>query len=536
MSVAELVFRRENAKIRVRIDRTETYLGSAADCDVVLPDVAELVAVLVDRGAGRFKLRAIGDVPVRRNGAVIDLEGEDVDAGDELTFGDTTLHFAIREDEEFTLDKATTVAVQQAGPAAAATLTHAGDAIPLPIGAPFNIGAEDDNDLVIRDGFTSGYHVRITCDGGHWTITDLDSTNGTKVNGLRVEGTELPSPATIQIGQATLTFETLSAAGGGAGVDSGGSFAGMLGSGPGMRRVFNLIERLSPVDAPVLITGGSGSGKELVARALHDESPRKRSNYLAINCGALAASIIEAELFGHVKGAFTGAMADKKGAFEATQNGTLFLDEIGELPLELQPKLLRVLESRTVRRVGGTSEIEVNTRIVAATHRNLRELVDNGEFREDLFHRLYVLTIPIPDLADRPEDVLPLAHHFLKVQAPSRDLTITTAAEAKLTDYDWPGNVRELKNVLLRAVLLSDGDVLDAEDFEFSEAAFGSSNSIARRVRKVDDAERERIITVLEETGNNRAEAARILGLSKSTFHDRLKRLGIGLKFSGRNR
>ena len=530
MSTAELVFRRGDAEIRVRVDRTETYVGSAGDCDVVLGELPDVAAVLVDRGAGRFKVRAIGDARILRNHTPIDPEGDDVEAGDALSFGAHTVHLAIRDDE-FATAGATKVAAQTETDAAAARLTHAGEQLELPKGVPFNIGSQDDNDLVIDDGFMSGYHARITCDGGRWTLTDLESTNGTQVNGLRVGEMELPSPATIQIGQATLTFETVST---GADVPAGGPVAGMIGHSEKMEKVFKLVGRLAGVQAPVLVTGGSGSGKELVARALHDQSDRATHNFLAINCGALAASIIEAELFGHVKGAFTGAMSDKKGAFEATQNGTLFLDEIGEMPLDLQPKLLRVLESGTVRRVGGTSEITVNTRIVAATHRNLHELVEMGEFREDLFHRLYVLTIPIPALHDRKDDILPLARHFLATQATGRHLRLSRAAEAKLNAYHWPGNVRELRNTILRAVLLTDGDTIEPTDLELSEHAFPTSNSIASRVRKVDDEERERIIKVLEDSGNNGAEAARILGLSKSTFHDRLKRLGIGLKFTRR--
>jgi DNA-binding NtrC family response regulator len=308
----------------------------------------------------------------------------------------------------------------------------------------------------------------------------------------------------------------------------------MISKSARMKQVFELIRRIADTPAAVLITGESGTGKELVARAIHDASSRKAGPYVPINCGALASTIIEGELFGHVRGAFTGATADKKGAFEAAEGGSIFLDEIGELPLELQPKLLRVLEQRAIRRVGGTSEVQVDCRVIAATHRNLQGQVDNGQFRQDLFHRLHVLSVEIPPLRDRPEDILPLARHFLRAQSEKPPL-LAPDAEAALSAHRWPGNVRELRNVILRAVLMSSSDVLTASDFKFSESAYRSPHADARAtVRRVDEEERLRIIRVLEECRSNRAEAARRLGMSKSTFHDRLRRLGIPLKSSTR--
>jgi DNA-binding NtrC family response regulator len=236
-----------------------------------------------------------------------------------------------------------------------------------------------------------------------------------------------------------------------------------------------------------------------------------------------------------VKGAFTGADRDKKGAFEAAAGGTLFLDELGELPLDLQPKLLRVLETSTVRRLGGTQEIPVDTRIVAATLRDLDDLVGQGKFREDLYHRLHVVTIQVPALAERPEDVLPLARHFIAEQSPpGRDVHLTERAIDALRAHTWPGNVRELRNVIVRAILLAEGDVIDVADLQLARAtrdARPTGREIPRAiVARADEDEKSRILRALSAARDNRAEAARLLGLSKSTFHDRLRRLGIPLK------
>jgi DNA-binding NtrC family response regulator len=299
-----------------------------------------------------------------------------------------------------------------------------------------------------------------------------------------------------------------------------------------MHRLFELVKKLADAPSPVLIIGPTGSGKELVARALHDGSRRKKGPYVALNCGALAANLIESELFGHERGAFTGAVGEKKGAFEAAQNGTLFLDEIGELPLDLQPKLLRALEVGAIRRVGSTKEISVDTRIVAATHRNLKELVEEGAFREDLFHRLYVLSVGVPSLAQRREDIVPLARHFMQLHATAeRSLSLAPITESALEQHEWAGNVRELRNVMLRAVLTAEDDVILPSHLDLGGDPFDPSSDVRRQLRESEEAERKRFIEVIEEVRGNRAEAARKLGLSKSTFHDRLKRLGIPLKF-----
>jgi DNA-binding NtrC family response regulator len=326
--------------------------------------------------------------------------------------------------------------------------------------------------------------------------------------------------------------------------------------------VLERLRRVAPSALPVLVTGETGVGKELAADALHRASSRRRRPFLALNCGALAASLVESELFGHVKGAFTGATADRPGLFESASGGTLFLDEIGELPLELQPRLLRVLEARAVRPIGAAHEVEVDVRVVAATHRDLAAMVAAGRFREDLFHRLAIVTVTLPPLRARPEDITFLARRLLAARAPERRLS--AAAEARLTAYAWPGNVRELRNVIERAVVLGDGPTLDVDALELpeptpilpmipptantsgprDEPSMGSEEPIGPEPRRPSaeaarramlralreltlDEERALLLSTVEACGGNRARAARRLGISRSALHARLKRLGV---------
>ena len=380
MDVAELVFLKdEEPLLKLRLDRAEVCIGSNPTCDVVVPDpeVPEVAALLIDRGARRFRLRDLTNGSVLLNGGRIEGDEADLGDGDRITVGHQAMRLSIRagEAERHKYGKTSVLDVEQSGLARAA-IVHRGVLHAIEPGRPFNVGGHEDNEIHLEDPFVSSFHCRISNRTGRWFLEDLESTNGTEVNGLRVMEAELPTPATIKIGQEILSFSAESVE---ERVEAPDFFHGMLGTGEKMKRVFDLIRRLSDAREPVLITGESGSGKELVARGLHDESMRRSGPYLALNCGALSSTLIESELFGHMKGAFTGATDTKEGAFEATSGGTLFLDEIGELPLDLQPKLLRVLETSTVRRVGDTKERHVDTRIIAATHRNLEELVAEGE-------------------------------------------------------------------------------------------------------------------------------------------------------------
>lgn len=530
MNVCELVFTQSGGEtLHVRVDRAETCLGPHPTNDVIVPDdnLPDVAAVLVHHGAERYGLRSLAPTMTRvNNSEMVDDEVQLRDQ-DQLQIGAYNLIFRLQTEDTFAGGQ-TKIQDAEEKSSRRAQISVGQRSFQIDPEQPFNIGSADDNNLVVPEDFVSAYHCRISERNGHWMLVDLGSTNGTEVNGLKIVETELPKKAAIRLGGNTsLDFSIHESRSD----HQTQQYHGMSASDPKMIKVFRLIEKFANIEAPVLITGNSGCGKELVARALHDASRRHSKHYLALNCGALAADVIEGELFGHVKGAFTGAVSDKAGAFEAAQNGTIFLDEIGELPLPLQPKLLRVLEAKTIRRVGGTREIAVNTRIVAATHRDLMQLVREGRFREDLFHRLFVLNIAIPPLLERPGEILDLAELFLQQQAPDRALALSDMACERLLHYKWPGNVRELKNMMLRAVLMAEHDLIGVDDLEFSGNEFFSQTA-AQRVRDVDGDERKEIIKLLKLHSGNRSKVARILGLSRSTFHDKLKRLGVPKKFN----
>ena len=318
-------------------------------------------------------------------------------------------------------------------------------------------------------------------------------------------------------------------------------FHDLVGAAPAMREAYRLIQRAAPTRATVLVTGESGTGKELVARALHAAGPRARRPMLAVNCAALPAELAESELFGHAKGAFTGAVKDHVGLFEAADGGTLFLDEIGDMPLALQAKLLRVLETGEVTRVGATRAVPVDVRVVAATHRPLDALVREGRFREDLLYRLNVLTVALPPLRERREDVPALAAHFLAHFAgrhgvPAKPLA--DDARRALLAHDWPGNVRELRNALERALLLADGDAIAAADLPASvagsaaplrpvEAAAAELPFAEARRRALDAFDRAFLAAALERHGGNVSAAARALGLHRQSLQKLLARIGL---------
>jgi len=297
----------------------------------------------------------------------------------------------------------------------------------------------------------------------------------------------------------------------------------MIGSSAAMKRVFEMVRRAAPSVATVLLQGPNGSGKDLVAHALHNLSPRAKGPFLAVNCGAISPNLIESELFGYEKGAFTGAYARKAGAFEAANHGTIFLDEVGELPLAMQVKLLRVLENRSFLRVGGIEAVEVDIRVVAATNRDLRALVTAGEFREDLYYRLNVVDIHLPALRERRDDIPLLAARFVKDLAAKNGVAVTgiTPAAMKLLEaYDWPGNVRELRNTIEKMVVLSTGGSLDVADIpaQIQPAA----PAVITTSGTLGENEKAQILAVLKDAKGNRSEAAKKLGISRRTLYRRL--------------
>ena len=309
----------------------------------------------------------------------------------------------------------------------------------------------------------------------------------------------------------------------------------LLGSSDDMARVRQLIAKLSRSQAPVFITGESGTGKELAARLIHDQGPRAARRFVAVNCGAIPHELMESELFGHRKGSFTGALSDKEGLFHAADGGTLFLDEIADLPLTLQVKLLRAIQEKAIRPVGSQHEIPVDVRIVSASHRPLRQLVETGAFREDLFYRVNVIELHMPPLRQRPEDIAIIASHLLARLSGGRDgtrLKLERSALDALMGYPFPGNVRELENILHRAVALCEGDTLREEDLLLPRATSGTAPSSAG-VSEVpleshlEEIERRAILEALEETHWNRTAAARKLGMTLRSLRYRLSKFGL---------
>ncbi len=303
------------------------------------------------------------------------------------------------------------------------------------------------------------------------------------------------------------------------------SFAGLIGCSPQMQRVFNLIEVVSQSDFTVLITGESGTGKELVARAIHNLSQRKERPFVVVNCGAIPESLLESELFGYKKGAFTGAVSNKKGRFELANHGTLFLDEIGELPLSLQVKLLRVLQDKIIQPVGSDQDVPLDIRIIAATNADLRKKVKEGSFREDLFYRLNVINIEMPSLRERGDDILLLAQYFVDKfsnQVGKKVLAISEEAIEKLSSYHWPGNVRELENTMLRAVVMCDSTIIKANHIflerleEMKSDMFPLPDSLKKAKEKV---ERELVLRALEKTDWNISLSAKILEISRTQLY-----------------
>ena len=331
------------------------------------------------------------------------------------------------------------------------------------------IGSMEDNDVVIGDDTVSRYHCKITQEDNGYVLVDQRSTNGTFINKVRIREAFLKPGSIVSVGQSQLRFNAREEE-----VEITPSpsdrCAGLIGGNPRMREIYSIIEKIAPTATTVVIDGETGTGKEVVAQAIHSLSPRSRNDLVVFDCGAVPPNLIESELFGHEKGSFTGAVMTRQGLFEQADGGTLFLDELGELPLDLQPKLLRALEQREVRRVGSAKAAKVDVRIIAATNRNLEDEVRAGRFRQDLFYRLSVVRLHLPALHDRTDDIPLLIQHFLETGAFNRKPNapavrgVSREALFALQAYPWPGNVRELVNVVERAVSFCDHDLIQLSD------------------------------------------------------------------------
>lgn len=304
---------------------------------------------------------------------------------------------------------------------------------------------------------------------------------------------------------------------------------GMITAAPEMLKVARTIERVANADVSVMLLGASGTGKELLARGVHQASSRKHGAFVAINCGAIPENLLEAELFGHEKGAFTGAVKTTEGKIELAQGGTLFLDEVGDIPLPLQVKLLRFLQERVIERIGGRKSIPVDTRIVCATHRNLEEMIAEGSFREDLYYRLAEIVVRIPMLAERPGDAVLLAKHFLKSFAATMNPAVKGLSPDALSAIDrwtWPGNVRELENRMKRAVIMADGKLVTASDLDLEGGDAEDGDQINLKAVR-DAADRKAIRRAIARTEGNISNAAKLLGISRPTLYDLIKQHGL---------
>jgi transcriptional regulator with GAF, ATPase, and Fis domain len=388
------------------------------------------------------------------------------------------------------------------------------------------IGARPLADIVLGDGKVSGLHCEISV--GEWLrVRDLGSKNGTFVGGVRILDALLAPGDVFTVGETRLQ---LTPAGTRAlPLSDGDDFHGIVGQSAAIRALTARLGALAAGDTTVLLQGETGTGKERVAEALHLAGKRAQRPQVVVDCGAMPATMIESELFGHERGAFTGAVASVAGAFERAHGGTLFLDEVGELPLELQPKLLRALESRVVRRLGGTKSFSVDVRVISATNRDLSLEVAGGRFREDLYYRLAVVTLTVPPLRERREDIPLLAARFLRELDVEPARVLTRESLEALMRHAWPGNVRELRNALERAVALAE-PVAIASASTATATAPSVDLSVPLRIgrqRMVDAFEREYLTRLLDECGGNVSEASRRAGLERMAMYRLLHRLGF---------
>ncbi len=552
-SMAELVFfRRGEEVLRFTLDAHKTILGRGERCDVVVPDPEvsrqQASLVLLDDVCQVEDLSGKGTlVAGQRLSRGVVTDGQDIALGQwravfrlrssggsehateigqrtELVAGDTSKRGELKRGLQL-------------------RVRHNGEERIFPVEQPsFVIGKDPACDVLLDYRFISGKHLKVTVGEEAIHIVDQHSTNGTWLGGVRVFEANVPLLTSLRLGETDVTLEPAvksSAAG-------DVTFEGMIGSDPAVRHLSELIERVAPSNATISIFGESGTGKELVARAIHNRSTRSHGVLIPVNCAAISKELIESELFGHEKGAFTGAAGVRKGAFEEADGGTLFLDEVGELPIDLQAKLLRALESGEIKRVGAARPILVDVRIVAATNRDLLQFAKEGKFREDLYYRLCVIPLHLPPLRNRGNDVEALAEHFLKMYAPrGQTVRLTSAALSRLKTHTWPGNIRELRNVVHRSMLLRKGPNIEVGDLIFDPTgAMGSSaKTEATSSARVDwsqlyqpgasfeamvqNAERLILEEAMRRNGGVREKVSKDLQMGRSTLFKKLKDLGV---------
>jgi DNA-binding NtrC family response regulator len=474
-----------------------------------------------------------------------------------------TMHTITQMVEHIPIPRLRVTVESDGGEPTQATTFHDGDEC--------RIGTHPSNDLVLRDRAVSRFHCRIARDGNTWRVIDSSSRNGTRLDGVRVRDAELSTSGLLTVGDSTVRVAAADAAHA-VDVPIAPAFGSLAGVSLAMRKLFALLERVAESEINVLIQGESGTGKELVATEIMRRGPRANKPFIVVDCGAISPSLIESELFGHIRGAFTGAERDRIGAFEAANTGTVFLDEIGELPLELQPKLLRALEAKEVRRVGETKPRKIDVRVISATNRELDREVNKGRFREDLYFRLAVIGVRVPPLRERIEDLLLLIRVFLNsLGIPHEEKLFAPEVITNLSQHDWPGNVRELRNYVERTVVLrtpyheietrsskGDGSRPDTgpgssrPSFGSMGAGFngipqgapsssggGSAANVgigpngerqAFRVAKesaIDQFERVYLASLMEEAQGNMSKAARIAAMDRMYLHKLVQKHGL---------
>lgn len=409
------------------------------------------------------------------------------------------------------------------------------------------IGKREDNDLVVDEKTVSRNHLVIEQKENSYLLKDLESTNGTFINDIRVKEAYLSPGDIIRIGNVQIEFiafdEKIQIE-----PSTRQDFGPLIGRSRKMRQIFSILEKISPTNATVIVEGETGTGKELVAKAVHLYSPRKNKPFIVFDCSAVAENLIESELFGHVKGSFTGAVNTRKGAFEEANGGTIFLDEIGELSLDLQPKLLRALEQREIKKVGANEALPIDVRVICATNRNLKKEVTEGRFREDLYYRLSVVKIYLPPLRERPDDISFLIERFLangKFNQQSDGALKVTRVEddalKMLTRYQWPGNVRELVNILERIVPMVDGSSIAGKDvsYIFQEMEREDEEATERmsvdmglpfkeaKQKIVEQFEKDYLSSLLRRNHYNISKTAREAGVDRKHIRNLLKKYGI---------
>jgi len=392
----------------------------------------------------------------------------------------------------------------------------------VPLRRKVRIGTGAGVEVTVEDPHVSRLHCEVEPTEAGVVLRDLGSTNGTYVGGAVVKEALIHPGTIVTFGGSRLVIEVEQTT-----APEPERFGGAVSVSPAMKAVFAMLVKLAPTDVSILVTGETGVGKDVLARAVHGASPRKSGPIVVFDSGAVSPSLIESELFGHERGAFTGAHEQRQGAFERADGGTLFLDEIGELPLDLQPRLLRALEQRQVRRIGGSEETTVDVRVIAATNRDLSAEVAAGRFRQDLYFRLSAAVVNVPPLRDRGDD-LPVLIDNLIAEA-GRDVKVSPPAVAALRAYEWPGNIRELKNVLHTALAMVEGPALEMRHLMFPGSARRqpSLDDLPLAGRSLDAIERAAIKQTLDQVGGNRSKAARALGIAPSTLYEKIKRYNL---------